>query len=1089
MKNQGEVAICSPPYEVREDCESPSRIRSRCKYAIPPGTVASRVRQLLTNPILVPPIVQASTSTGRRREHSRTGFGRRISPRFGHPAYRSDNPGEHHKVEWHHSYLGLNTARNDHNQEHAITKQRDTFVRTPGLHGLLEPTGRVKRLQYDAVSPWITVQSTKPAVNPKHSFRGEGVNETGTSRMQSRAYRDASFFPTLANEDGNRSGRYSREDVSRRQHHEHIKDSETSFRSTSSVRRKSVRVLFSGHGIERPAGLGSREPSRRQDGVSGESLTKVCHICSCYNTESNTRCYRCDHALCLECVIRTSQAIRHDRKSSDRPATKEERLPMPLTPTKDACSKEAKTKRRKSLHPDRSPEKVRHSSLEPKATSPVQKFPSIHSGEFACTGCESLSRDFSQQSTNTDHLKVTPPRSQVTTKANNSSSEAGSSSPRGNHSRPPFIKQKTEYTHDHREDSQVHCHGTQPRLETRCGTTTCRTTHGRPGFCRPGSYHKIPRLHSIYDTDEGYAAETSYAGDESHFQPRQPSCTYSSSLKSRSSRAGDTSPKSAYRKRSRRQSETIPCEYVECHGYPRTGHARHGSARSGDIGGCQHCQDDCQCKACQRTHHSVRCCSHGVHRSVVHHHHTHRLTDCDPQPIECSSGPTPLPTHASPPRSHTTSPITSRPAPRLSNAQILRQDKASSSEPRHDLLRNDFPNLPSSRRSVMSDRASKSETSPGIIPTIESTPAPLRPKTDNRIPVEVRLSSLQSRSSLSHSSDMPNPTPVKPFIPTSPSYGTSSTSRVAERVFHYETRANRRRANPPRQAPHISRKYKLSRSVGVPSRMDFQLPPTSYSASRHVTSDSRVKEKRNNSSLKQDLHRQEMKLATQECEDKLEAILRRREKASQQNGILTNDTKISGKISPALSKTVTLENNGNDPCAICVVNELNNLDHTLSEDESVSDEVMDDSPYHCEISEGLMMSDTDTQSHAKEDSSSGDGNATDQSNAERVEERQTSRRQKGVEGDTASRLSAGSSVSMASRQTGDLREPKHECVWKHRFLDESNGQDGEGSGIAKATLLCVVTVIIQREGREDLVMRNNLREGEHITTTTQITSD
>jgi hypothetical protein len=41
-------------------------------------------------------------------------------------------------------------------------------------------------------------------------------------------------------------------------------------------------------------------------------------------------------------------------------------------------------------------------------------------------------------------------------------------------------------------------------------------------------------------------------------------------------------------------------EYVECHGYPRTGHARHGSPIStGVVGECQHCLDDCQCAACQ----------------------------------------------------------------------------------------------------------------------------------------------------------------------------------------------------------------------------------------------------------------------------------------------------------------------------------------------------------------------------------------------------------------------------------------------------------------------------------------------------------
>lgn len=69
------------------------------------------------------------------------------------------------------------------------------------------------------------------------------------------------------------------------------------------------------------------------------------------------------------------------------------------------------------------------------------------------------------------------------------------------------------------------------------------------------------------------------------------------------------------------QNSEIP-EFVECHGYPRTGHTRHGVSpiEDGTVGECQHCLDDCPCVACQNTDHSVRCCTHADHQAISHIH-------------------------------------------------------------------------------------------------------------------------------------------------------------------------------------------------------------------------------------------------------------------------------------------------------------------------------------------------------------------------------------------------------------------------------------------------------------------------------------
>jgi hypothetical protein len=63
------------------------------------------------------------------------------------------------------------------------------------------------------------------------------------------------------------------------------------------------------------------------------------------------------------------------------------------------------------------------------------------------------------------------------------------------------------------------------------------------------------------------------------------------------------------------------------------GHARHSSpVSSGIVGECQHCQDDCQCLACQSTYHSVRCCFHEDHKAIIHHHRAPRKELTTPNP-------------------------------------------------------------------------------------------------------------------------------------------------------------------------------------------------------------------------------------------------------------------------------------------------------------------------------------------------------------------------------------------------------------------------------------------------------------------------
>lgn len=109
--------------------------RNTTQYDVPTGTVASRVQllQSLASPVLS----RHSPSIAiRRRENSRTGFGRRLTSRFAGPASRNNNPDEQTQIETAHSFLGLSTPRKNHEEEHAMANHRGTIsYRTSDIGG------------------------------------------------------------------------------------------------------------------------------------------------------------------------------------------------------------------------------------------------------------------------------------------------------------------------------------------------------------------------------------------------------------------------------------------------------------------------------------------------------------------------------------------------------------------------------------------------------------------------------------------------------------------------------------------------------------------------------------------------------------------------------------------------------------------------------------------------------------------------------------------------------------------------------------------------------------------------------------------
>ncbi|TGO11291.1 hypothetical protein BTUL_0113g00210 [Botrytis tulipae] len=129
--------------------------------------------------------------------------------------------------------------------------------------------------------------------------------------------------------------------------------------------------------------------------------------------------------------------------------------------------------------------------------------------------------------------------------------------------------------------------------------------------------HRITRRSHTENTQGSESACRLFNG--STYQPVQPSFTMDHMENSKL--LDSCYPFLNDSKRGNRSSR-YGSDYVECRGYPRTGHGPcdRSPVSSGIVGDCQHCLDDCECSACQSTVHSVRCCTNEIHKPMIHLH-------------------------------------------------------------------------------------------------------------------------------------------------------------------------------------------------------------------------------------------------------------------------------------------------------------------------------------------------------------------------------------------------------------------------------------------------------------------------------------
>jgi hypothetical protein len=597
---------------------------------VPSGTVANRVRFLqnlaIPNISAHPPPV-----SNHPRENPRTGYGRRISNRFGPPAVQTTNPDEQREIDTSHSFLGLNIPRTNHEKEHGIAENGSAYGRNRGIGAHIRPQGRVVGTQYDAAAPWGILSRRKSSRSMCHQCPSPDLDifkEMDSFGNGSQLLAPVSVFPTSGNEDSKSREIYSRETKSRQGG---TVGSEASFVTTSTIRRQSVRDLFKDYGIERPAGLASSdEPPKSVDVAPRPTrLHRFCHICAGVNNGPSSQCW-----------TQSSLPITRKEASLDY----EERLSQkdPETSNTQSLPKGNRLRdvemRRKSAKPYPTPLRppVKEGPVpEAKKPSLPTKFPDFSEPKYPQkNGYQSPQRRISFQ----DQARPVPiqsgPQSRRCVKDSPFLVADSFSIKHSSVLLPVGVRRGSQHSYHgrdgHRHKNYVDSHMSSASSDAAdCSNSECRATHRGHAPYRHAIFCTKKKQNNRYlreETDKGYVADTSYTEE---FTP-QVSHTVSQnsiliphnrSYVSQIPRLNSCSPRTV---KVEIQEHHLP-EFVECRGYPRTGHSRHRSSLSSGIDGeYQHCSDDCQCASCQNTLHSVRCCVHSDHNTMVHQHHTPR---------------------------------------------------------------------------------------------------------------------------------------------------------------------------------------------------------------------------------------------------------------------------------------------------------------------------------------------------------------------------------------------------------------------------------------------------------------------------------
>lgn len=299
----GDASSERHPHDGTASEVSPLTRPAQIERLIPQGRVASLVSHIQNDEILNSSgTLDAPPPHG--REHDYIGYGRRKSSRFAKPASRTSYPSGHYQGTNSHSFLGLNTPQARPDEVQAGADSSPKWYRSPGLYGQIQPDGYQSRVQYEAISPWNVVPTSRTGGTVSMEVKQGDLDRIKQNMSDSRTER--SKMPAVRPQPQPRQlspGQVlgSRDNSPKRQKGRVI-DSEVpwsifdrvSGETTSTMRRQSVRDLFRDYGIERPRGLASSECLAfiSEDGLRNQRY-RYCHLCRWVNGPG-TECERCD---------------------------------------------------------------------------------------------------------------------------------------------------------------------------------------------------------------------------------------------------------------------------------------------------------------------------------------------------------------------------------------------------------------------------------------------------------------------------------------------------------------------------------------------------------------------------------------------------------------------------------------------------------------------------------------------------------------------------------------------------------------------------------------------------------------------------
>jgi hypothetical protein len=873
-------------YHYTSSNHSPLTIGNNFQDAIPPGTVASRIQFLqgLANPIPSrshPPPIRI-----RRGQDSRTGFGRRLTNRFGKPALQNTKPDEEPQIATSlHSFLGLNTPRKNHGEQHAIADHRTKYTRSPGINGQVIPDGMTVRTQHDAVAPWgVLSRNNHSRSMGRHvtDSEVEFLKEINNSKSNGRFTTESSKLRIGFEDDAKYINLY-RQNVKLRP--AGTMNSEASNATASTTRRQSVRDLFKDYGIERPAGLASRETSYdMEDNPKPVRPHRHCHVCSWLNIGISTVCFRCSHRLCSECntlspVPRSrewrglvnkdganlvKELASKENWSIDQGAANQrfiKRVPISVQPRKEVPLSKPPTNLPDLHYVDTS---IWHKKPS-QAAKYDRAFPEGSLAAIISSGLQVPTRVRDSPFLIADLLasKRSLPSFPVRAPISNSL---------GHRCAQNRLKQL-----GHRHNSSSSSEGYN------CDSPTCRATHnGHQPYRHAVSCIKKKRHRHVHkDKDNDHSVD----GSRIEAPVRVHSSSFSHITEQHSR------PRSAvpdYRiLRSRVVTRTlfkqeVP-ESVECHGYPRTGHSRLGSpVSSGIVGECQHCLHDCPCAACQSSFHSVRCCIHTDHQAMVHHHLTPRK-ETSASEKEVATLPLHEPTTSD-------KSLASNKFPAIAPSSDQKSLSVTAKPPKNSTYQDQLVKKPLSKEASL-PRSKASTLKAGVVAKPPTPPrwvsSPRRESKSGIVNAERWKETRQDNTdTLIGIEPVANPPPSfkeKPTFPPSALCDESNpegSHRASNDMWstlrsRQEPGLNNERRESYRRPSNSSivEKYSKAPSIRSLSRMQMS-PPGSRRASRRLSALFQLKEKNTVPLLNQKLlqHQEELRRTQKECDNKLEII-------------------------------------------------------------------------------------------------------------------------------------------------------------------------------------------------------------------------